>query len=172
MIAEGKARSGGLSNHDPGLMRRALTVGPVVSAQHQFNLLSRGIERDVLPFCQERGIGVLSWGSLAEGLLTEGFDLADLEADDFRRSRPNFQEPRYSRIRTLAAELAGLAAPHGRTSSDLAIAWLLSRPAMAGAIVGIRSEAEALALARAGSWEAPTELLAGAQDALARFDHP
>jgi aryl-alcohol dehydrogenase-like predicted oxidoreductase len=170
LIGEGKVRFGGLSNHDPELMRRALAVGPVVAAQHQFNLLSRGVEGDVLPFCEEHGIGVLSWGSLAEGLLTEGFDLAGLEADDFRRSRPNFQEPRYSRIRALTAELSGLAAPFGRSSSDLALAWLRSRPAMAGTIVGIRSPDEAHELARAGSWELPPDLVGGVEQALRRFD--
>ena len=170
LVAEGKVRHGGLSNHDPELMRRALTVGPVAAAQQPFNLLSRGVERDVLPFCREHAIGVLSWGSLAEGLLTAGFDLALLEPDDFRRSRPNFQEPRYSKIRALTGELSGLAAPYGRSSSDLAIAWLLSRPAMAGAIVGIRSVDEAHALARAGAWEAPPELLHRTAEALSRFD--
>jgi aryl-alcohol dehydrogenase-like predicted oxidoreductase len=170
LIGEGKVRHGGLSNHGVDLMRRALTVGPVVAAQHQFNLVSRGIERDVLPFCLAQGIGVLSWGSLAEGLLTEGFELERLEANDFRRSRPNFQGPRYPRIRALAADLANIAATDGRAGSDLAIAWLLSRPAMTGAIVGIRSVEEALALARAGSWNARPELVKQVDELLARFD--
>jgi aryl-alcohol dehydrogenase-like predicted oxidoreductase len=170
LIQVGKVRHGGLSNHDVDLMQRALAVGPVVSAQHRFSLVSREIEQDVLPFCHRMGIGVLSWGSLAEGLLTEGFDVERLEPGDFRRSRPNFQKPRYSWIRALTAELAEIGAAHGRGASDVAIAWLRSRSGMAGAIVGIRSVQEAEALARAGSWELPDEAAAQVERALARFE--
>ncbi len=170
LIADGKVRWGGLSNHGVELMRRALAVGPVVSAQHRYSLVSREIERDVLPFCRQAGIGVLSWGSLAEGLLTEGFDVEALEPDDFRRSRPNFREPRYSHIRALTGALARIGSPHGRSASDVALAWLRSRSGMAGAIVGIRSVQEAEALARAGSWALPEEATAQVEAAVATFD--
>ncbi len=52
LIAEGKVRWGGLSNHPPELVARALTVGPVASLQEQYSLLHREIERDVLPFAE------------------------------------------------------------------------------------------------------------------------
>ncbi len=169
LVAAGKARFAGLSNHDVDLMDRALAVGPVVSAQHRYNAVHREIEADVLPFCRQHGIGVLSWGSLAEGLLTEGFAVDALEPDDFRRSRPNFQEPRHGRIRRLTAELSEIAAGHRRTSSDLALAWLASRPGMTGAIVGIRSEGEARDLAAAGAWSPPSEARTAAEAAIDRF---
>jgi len=164
LVDEGKVRFAGLSNHPVPLIERALAVGPVVSAQHQYNLLSRDVERDILPFCAERGIGVLSWGSLAEGLLTEEFDLDGLEPEDFRRQRPNFQEPRYSRIRALTASLTSIAGRHDRKAQDVALAWLRSRPAMAGTIVGVRTQEEARALAAAGRWNPPV-------DAIKRVDH-
>jgi aryl-alcohol dehydrogenase-like predicted oxidoreductase len=170
LVDEGKIRFGGLSNHAPPLIERALVVGPVVSAQHQFNLISRGIERDVLPFCRERGIGVLSWGSLAEGLLTEEFDLDALEPEDFRRQRPNFQEPRYSRIRALAAELLAIGRDHGRSSQDVALAWMRSRDGLAGAIVGVRNEREARGLAEAARWDAPDDVIGRVDEAVSRFD--
>jgi aryl-alcohol dehydrogenase-like predicted oxidoreductase len=166
LIEDGKVRHGGLSNHPVALMERALAVGPVVSAQHQFNLLSRRVEADVLPFCRERGIGVLSWGSLAEGLLTEDFDLDRLERGDFRRSRPNFQEPRYSRIRALAGEVSAIAAEHGQRAQDLAIGWLLSHDGFTGAIVGVRTEREARQLAAAGRWNVPSEAIRRVDEAL------
>jgi aryl-alcohol dehydrogenase-like predicted oxidoreductase len=170
LVAEGKVRFGGLSNHGTDLMERALAVGPVVAAQHRFNLVHREVERDVLPFCVGRGIGLLTWGSLAEGLLTEGFDVGALEPDDFRRSRPNFVEPRYPRIRALTRELSRIAAPLGMAASDVALAWLRSRPGVAGTIVGVRTEGEARALARSGAWEPPTGVVDQVDDALARFD--
>ncbi len=60
LIQEGVVRYGGLSNHPVDLMRRAMTVGPVVSNQQQYSLLVRGIERDILPFCAQNGIGMLA----------------------------------------------------------------------------------------------------------------
>jgi aryl-alcohol dehydrogenase-like predicted oxidoreductase len=170
LVEEGKVRFAGLSNHPPELIERALAVGPVVSAQHQYNLISRGIEQDVLPFCRERNIGVLSWGSLAEGLLTEEFDLDALEPEDFRRQRPNFQEPRYSHIRRLTAELSAIGRDHGRSAQDVALAWMTSRDGLTGAIVGVRSEREARALASAARWEVPHDMLRRVDGAVSRFD--
>src|SRR5205823_5588718 len=56
LIQEGKVRYGGLSNYTIDLMQRAMTLAPITSNQHQYNLLSRTIERDVLPFSQQHGI--------------------------------------------------------------------------------------------------------------------
>ena len=170
LVDEGKVRFAGLSNHSRQLMERAIAVGPVVSSQNQFNLVQRRIEDGVLPWCRERGIGVLSWGSLAEGLLTEEFDLGALEPEDFRRQRPNFQEPRYSRIRALTAELSAIGRDHGRKAQDVALAWMRSREGLTGAIVGVRTEREAVEVAEAVRWDAPPELIRAVDDAVARFD--
>ncbi len=59
LIAEGKVRFGGLSNHTVDLMERALSVASITSNQHQYNILYRGIEHDVLPFSLHHNIGVL-----------------------------------------------------------------------------------------------------------------
>jgi aryl-alcohol dehydrogenase-like predicted oxidoreductase len=169
LISDGKVRYGGLSNHPVPLIERALLVGPVVSAQHRYNVFAREIERDVLPFCRDRGIGVLSWSSLGEGLLSDGFDLERLEANDFRRTSPNFQEPRYSRIRRLAGDLSTVAKEEGHRVSDLAIAWLLAQ-GVTGAIVGVRTEEEARQLADAARWTPSDDVLRNVDAALARFD--
>jgi len=169
LIDDGLVRYGGLSNHPVELIERALAVGPVVSAQHRYNVFTRDIESDVLPFCRDRGIGVLSWSSLGEGLLSDGFQVERLEANDFRRSSPNFREPRYSRIRELVAELAGFASEAGRGVSDLAIAWLLAH-GVTGAIVGVRTEEEARQLADAARWTPPGDVLGSVDAALSRFE--
>jgi aryl-alcohol dehydrogenase-like predicted oxidoreductase len=113
---------------------------------------------------------VLSWGSLAEGLLTEEFDLDSLEPEDFRRQRPNFQEPRYSRIRALTAELSAVGRDHGRSSQDVALAWMRSRDGLTGAIVGVRSEREAQRLAEGARWDAPDDVIGRVDEAVSRFD--
>ena len=58
LVRAGKVRHGGLSNHPPELVERALAVGPVAALQHQLSLLRRETERDVLPFAVRHGLGV------------------------------------------------------------------------------------------------------------------
>jgi aryl-alcohol dehydrogenase-like predicted oxidoreductase len=170
LIEDGLVRYGGLSNHPVELIERALAVGPVVSEQDRYNVFTRDIERDILPFCREHGIGVLSWSSLGEGLLSDSFDLARLEPNDFRRSGPNFQQPRYSRIRELVGELSAIATAEGRTVSDLAIAWLLAQGGFTAAIVGVRTEEEARQLAAPGRWSPSEDALRRVDAALSAFE--
>src|SRR5256714_4148461 len=124
LIQEGKVRYGGLSNHTIDLMQRAMTIAPITSNQHQYNLLSRTIERDVLPFSQQHGMGVLCWSPLASGFLTDGFDLDSLEPQDFRRWHPYAQETRYTLLRQMRGRLQDIARDHQRSLTELAIAWV------------------------------------------------
>jgi aryl-alcohol dehydrogenase-like predicted oxidoreductase len=139
LVRDGKVRHGGLSNHTPELVERALTVGPVAALQHQLSLLARDAETNILPFAERHHLGVLAWSPLASGFLTDGFDVGSLDADDFRRRHPFARHD----LTGLRAELARIATAHGTTSAQVAIAWVLSRPAVAGAIVGVRSAREA-----------------------------
>jgi aryl-alcohol dehydrogenase-like predicted oxidoreductase len=135
LVDEGKVRHGGLSNHPPELVERALTVGPVVSLQHQYSLLARAADRDVLPFARTHGIGVLTWAPLASGFLTDTFEFDGLEPQDFRRRHPFAEQP-LGPLRDALRKAAG-------TAQAGAIAWVLAHPAVTGAIVGARTEREA-----------------------------
>ena len=145
LIREGKVRFGGLSNHPPELVERAMAVGQVGALQHQLSLLRRDTEREVLPFAERHGIGVIVWSPLASGFLTDGFDLASLDDDDFRRRHPFAQLD----LRELRRVLRATAERHGATMAQVALAWVLTRPAVAGAIVGVRSARESEDLPRA-----------------------
>lgn len=142
LIASGVVRHGGISNHPASDVERALAVGPVAALQYEYSVLRRGIERDIVPLAQRHGIGLLCWSPLASGFVVDAFDIESLEADDFRRKHP------FARLdlRALRTTLADVGRAHGRTSAQVAVAWLLARPAVAGAIVGIRNEAEAAEL--------------------------
>ncbi|HLY94602.1 MAG TPA: aldo/keto reductase [Gaiellaceae bacterium] len=135
LVAEGKVRHGGLSNHRAEEIERALAVGPVASLQHQYSYLARDVENEILPLAIAHGLGVIVWAPLASGFLTDGFDLDALEDGDFRRSHP-FSELDLDGIR---AELRR----DGGTAARGAIRWVLSNPAVSGAIVGVRNEREA-----------------------------
>jgi aryl-alcohol dehydrogenase-like predicted oxidoreductase len=146
LIAEGKVRFGGLSNHPPDLVERARAIGEVTALQHQLSLLSRETERDVLPFAERNGIGVIVWSPLASGFLTDGFELDSLGEDDFRRRHPFAQLD----LHELRGALSAIAAGHGATTAQVALAWVLSRRGVSGAIVGVRSARESEELPRAG----------------------
>lgn len=170
LIREGKVRYGGLSNHPVGLVERALVIGPVVSHQHQYNLLHRDIERDILPFSSERRIGVLAWSPLASGFLVESFDLTALTADDFRLQRPYAREPTWSRVQRLRAALISVAHRRGKRLEDLAIAWVLNQPGMTAAIIGARTQREAERMADGVNWVLSAEESAAIEQALAEWE--
>lgn len=139
LIGAGKVRHGGISNHPADDVERALAVGPVTALQYEYSLLRRSVETQIVPFAQRHGIGLLCWSPLASGFVTAEFDIDSLEADDFRRRHP-FAHLDLSSLRRV---LADVGRAHGRSSAQVAIAWLLQRPAVAGVIVGVRNESEA-----------------------------
>jgi aryl-alcohol dehydrogenase-like predicted oxidoreductase len=154
LIAEGKVRHGGISNHPAADVERALAVGPVGALQYQYSLLHRDTEAEVLPLAAERGIGLLAWSPLASGFLADGFDLDALVPDDFRHDHPFAKLD----LGPLRERLAAIGARHGRTAAQVAIAWVLSHQSVA-AIVGVRTPAEAEELP--GALGIPPEELAG-----------
>jgi aryl-alcohol dehydrogenase-like predicted oxidoreductase len=139
LIAEGKVRHGGISNHPAADVERALEVGPVGALQYQYSLLHRDTEAEILPLAVDRGIGLLAWSPLASGFLADGFDLSDLVPDDFRHTHP-FAELDLGPLRE---RLAAVGAGYSRTAAQVALAWVLSHQGVAGAIVGVRTPAEA-----------------------------
>ena len=167
LIQEGKVRYGGLSNHTIELMERALTVGPITSNQHQYHLLNRAIEQDVLPFSQQHGIGFLAWSPRASGFLIDGFDLERLDPQDFRRRHPYAQEPAWTKLQQVREELQVIARDHHRQLIELALAWVLRLPAVTGAIIGIRNEQEARAIGDGMDWKLTAQENEAIEQALA-----
>ncbi|HEY3577612.1 MAG TPA: aldo/keto reductase [Gaiellaceae bacterium] len=142
LVADGKVRHGGLSNHPPELVERALAVGPVAALQFEYSALARAHEADLLPFALDRGLGVIVWAPLASGFLTDGFSLDALAEDDFRRTHP-FAEL------DLAATRDELRVRGGGSATRGALEFALSHAGVTGAIVGVRNEREGHELAAA-----------------------
>ena len=140
LVAEGKVRHGGLSNHPPELVERALAVGSVAGLQFQYSALVRDDEQSLLPFARERGLGAIVWSPLASGFLTDGFSLDVLARDDFRRTHP-FAELDLTETRDELRARGGGSVTRG------ALDFVLSHPDVTGAIVGIRNEREGRELA-------------------------
>lgn len=162
LVDEGKVRYGGISNHPAAAVEQALAVGPVGALQYQYSLLSREVEREILPLAQRRGLGLLAWSPLAAGFLAESFDLDALVADDFRRTHP-FAELDLGPLR---GTLARIGERKGRTAAQVALAWVLAGDAVAGAIVGVRSVEDAEELPGAASLRLEAQDLEEIQAAL------
>jgi aryl-alcohol dehydrogenase-like predicted oxidoreductase len=139
---EGKTRYIGVSNFSVAQMQRAAKIAPITSLQPPYSILRPDIETEILPYCGQHNIGVISYSPMVSGLLTGAMTkerAAHFAADDFRRNNHRFQEPELSRNLKLADLLREIGNTHGRTPGEVAIAWVLRQPAVTAAIVGSRS---------------------------------
>jgi len=156
LVKEGKVRYAGVSNFSLAQIRRVQRIHPVASVQPPYNMLQRGIETELLPFCAANEIGVLTYSPLQSGVLADKFTrerAAALPADDWRRNHsPEFREPALSANLALVDGLRSIAARHGRTVAQLAIAWVLRRPEVTSAIVGARKPSHIEGTVEAGDW--------------------
>ena len=125
MIKAGYVRYLGLSEVGVDTIRRAHAVHPVSALQIEYSLMSRGIEKKILPALRELGIGVTAYGILSRGLLSSG--TARLAEGDPRTRFPRFRGENHERNLELLAGLEAIAEDKGVTAAQLAIAWVASR---------------------------------------------
>jgi aryl-alcohol dehydrogenase-like predicted oxidoreductase len=138
---EGKVAWIGVSNFDVSQLRRIDAIERPTSLQPPYSLLRREIEQEILPYCVDQNIGVISYAPMQSGLLTGKMTrerIASLPDGDFRRNNKYFQEPVLSRALALVDRLRDIGARHGRAPGEAAIAWVLNHPAITAAIVGAR----------------------------------
>jgi aryl-alcohol dehydrogenase-like predicted oxidoreductase len=106
------------------------------SMQDQYNLIMREEEREMLPYCLDQGVGTLPWSPLARGKLTRDWD-----AQTSRSANDNFGNTLYRQVedadRRVAAAVAAIADERGVPRAQVALAWLLHKPAVTAPIVGV-----------------------------------
>jgi len=150
---EGKVRWIGVSNFNVEQLKRAEKIAPVTSLQPPYSLIRRQTEAEILPYCQQRGIGVISYSPMASGLLTGAMTrerAAALPENDFRSRSAEFKEPRLSKNIALVERLRQVGQRLGRSPGEIAIAWVLRHPAISGVIVGARNAKQVEGVMRAG----------------------
>jgi aryl-alcohol dehydrogenase-like predicted oxidoreductase len=139
---EGKVRWIGASNFSHEELQAAQLIAPITSLQPPYSLIRRDIEKNVLPFCRDQGIGVIAYSPMGSGLLTGAMTrerAASLPADDWRSKNPEFREPKLSQNLLLAAHVKAVAERRGASAGAVAAAWTLQNPVVTGAIIGARS---------------------------------
>lgn len=160
LVEEGKVRYIGVSNFSVSQMERIRKIHPIASLQPPYSMLKRGVEAEILPYCAKHNIGVIVYSPMQKGLLTGAITrerVAQFAPDDHRRNDPQFQEPELSINIELVEKLRGIAARYGRTPAQLAVAWVLRRPEVTAAIVGIRRPSQIEEIVPAADFEISPE---------------
>ena len=175
---QGKIRAIGVSNFGVRDLSDVLPFGCVVSDQLAYSLLFRGIEYSLKPKCVESGVGILTYSSLAQGLLSGKY----ATADDFpvgrartklfatgkragvRHGGPGFEEGTFAaidKIRNICRDI-------GQEMADVALAWSLAQPGITSVLAGGRTPAQVLTNAKGASLTLSQEVL----DALSAATEP
>jgi len=139
LIQEGKVKHFGLSEAGAKTIRRAHAVQPVTAVQSEYSLWTRDPEAEVLPTCEELGIGFVPWSPLGQGFLAGKIDAATkFDSTDFRASFPRFTpEAREANV-ALVELLNQIAQRKKATPAQIAIAWLLTQKPWIVPIPGTR----------------------------------
>lgn len=144
-VRQGKVRYVGCSNFAAWQLMKALGVSarerlePFVSIQSFYSLAGRDIEEEVIPAARDQGLALLCWSPLAGGLLSGKFDRDGSRDSSARRSKISFPPVDQARAFDIIDVLKVVAERRDSTPAQVALAWLLTRPAVTSLIVGIKS---------------------------------
>lgn len=135
---QGKIRWIGVSNMNVHQMSMYLRYMDIVCLQPLYNILDREVEKEELPFCLENKIGVISYSSLARGILTGKYN-ENQKFEDARAKHPYFTGETFKKIlNAIDSCMKPVAKELGLTVSELAVRWILTHPAVSSAIVGVK----------------------------------
>jgi aryl-alcohol dehydrogenase-like predicted oxidoreductase len=159
LVRQGKVRYIGCSNFAAWQICEALwaadrkNLTPFVSVQPRYNLFDRAIERELVPFCRQYGIGIIPYSPLAGGLLTGKYTPGEPPPPDTRAGRnPRMQSQMTPEQMGKVSALGKWAREQGHAVGELALAWLLSRPEVSTVIAGATKPEQVDANAKAAEW--------------------
>lgn len=171
-IDSGKVRYVGVSNYS-GWQLASAALGskyPVISAQMEYSLLQRGIEREVIPAAADLGVGIMAWSPLGRGVLTGKYrhgTPADSRAATSHFSafiNPYLNERSRAIVDSVCTAAEGL----GLTPIDVALGWISARPQVSSAVIGARTAAQLRVVLNSLSAQLPEEI----HEALAEVSAP
>src|SRR5687768_3032511 len=166
LVTQGKVRYIGCSNFAAWQICEALwaadrkNVTPFVSVQPRYNIFDRAIERELVPFCKQYGIGIIPYSPLAGGILTGKYKEGEAPPPDTRAGRQErMRNQLNSETLGKVSALRKWAEDKGHSVGELALSWLLSRPEVSTIIAGATRPEQVDANAKAADWKlTPDEL--------------
>jgi aryl-alcohol dehydrogenase-like predicted oxidoreductase len=166
---EGKVGVIGVSNFTVEQMEMIKPVHPIGFLEPPYSMLERNAENGLLDYCGKNNIGVVTYSSLQQGLLTGTIKtIENFAPEDVRRRSAFFKEPAFAANVKFAEALAPIAAKYGRTSAQLAVAWILRRPEVTSAITGPRKPSEIEDNIKGGDWVLSPEDIAAVEKLLVK----
>ncbi|RXM38336.1 aldo/keto reductase [Chryseobacterium sp. CH21] len=127
LVKAGKVKYIGLSEASAESIRKANKVHPIAALQSEYSILTKDVEKEILPTIRELGISLVPYSPLARGLFTNIYEVQKLGDDDFRKTLPRYQQEYLENNTKLANEINEFAASKGVKGTQLALAWVLSQ---------------------------------------------
>jgi aryl-alcohol dehydrogenase-like predicted oxidoreductase len=159
----GKALHIGVCNLPVPVMDDIASRTTIFSTQNLYSLIDRGdepdflhlaVETEIIPYAAANGLAFIAYSPLSRGLLVGGQDPGRrFTPDDERHYLPRYQPGVFEQYVALAERLHRWAADHGRTLTELAIAWTLQNPAVTSTLVGAKTPDQVRAFSRAADWK-------------------
>lgn len=127
LVKEGKVKYLGLSECTVDDLRKAHAIHPITAVQSEYSLLTRDVEKGILPLTKELGIAFIPFSPLVRGLFAKSFNVSALTPGDFRNTIPRFQGEYLDNNQKLGNALSQIADDKGCTSTQLALAWVIAQ---------------------------------------------
>jgi aryl-alcohol dehydrogenase-like predicted oxidoreductase len=144
LLRDGKILAAGVCNYSPEQMAAARKIVPLVSDQPPYSMVQRDIEKDILPYCRENGMGVVVYSPLQLGLLSgKVTPEREFPATDIRSRSPYFKPENRKRVLEFLDKIRPIAQAHKATVAQVVINWTTHQPGVTAALVGARNPAQA-----------------------------
>ncbi|XP_061945812.1 probable aldo-keto reductase 1 isoform X3 [Populus nigra] len=127
LVEEGKVKYIGLSEASPDTIKRAHAVHPISAVQMEWSLWSRDIEEEIIPLCRELGIAVVPYSPIGRGFFGGRAVVESLPSESVLKIYPRFTEENIEKNKVFYTRIEKLAAKHGCTPAQLALAWVLNQ---------------------------------------------
>lgn len=127
LVKEGKVRYLGLSECSAESLRRACAIHPISAVESEYSLLTRDVEKEILPLTKELGATLVPFSPLGRGLVTNTINVNTLSENDFRKHLPRYSGIYWENNQKLAVEFSEIAESKGITPAQLALAWILAQ---------------------------------------------
>ena len=137
MVKAGYIRHIGLSEASAKSIRRAHAVHPIAALQIEYSLVSRDVEKEILPTVRELGIALVAYGVLSRGLISDGAQ-ASKQAGEIRTRMPRFSDENFPRNMALVQALGAIAREKNASTAQLAFAWMRARGDDVVSLIGAR----------------------------------
>ena len=127
LVKAGKVRYLGLSECTAADLKKACAVHPIAALQSEYSLLTREVEKEILPLTKALGVTFVPFAPLSRGLITNKLDVSSLASTDFRANLPRYNGEYLDNNQKLSAEFAEFAGSKNCSPAQLAIAWVMAQ---------------------------------------------